>query len=66
MSGGILNDRDQPQEHDRTGDSAQTDENTVQTTSSCITTASHFGEEGYLALRGLTEPAPYLASGHFL
>lgn len=44
----------------------------------CITTANHWavdvglaarldiGQEGYLALRGLPEPAPYLASGHFL
>ena len=24
------------------------------------------GQEGYLAFRGMTEPAPYLASGHFL
>lgn len=24
------------------------------------------GQEGYLALRGMPEPAPYLASGHFL
>jgi GNAT superfamily N-acetyltransferase len=44
----------------------------------CITTANHWaidvglaarldlGQEGYLAVRGLREPAPYLASGHFL
>lgn len=44
----------------------------------CITTANHWaidvglaarldiGQEGYLALRGMTEPTPYLASGHFL
>lgn len=44
----------------------------------CITTANHWaidvglaarldiGQEGYLALRGMNEPAPYLASGHFL
>jgi hypothetical protein len=44
----------------------------------CITTANHWavdvglaarlniGQEGYLALRGMPEPAPYLASGHFL
>ncbi|MCP3753535.1 GNAT family N-acetyltransferase [Streptomyces sp. TBY4] len=44
----------------------------------CITTANHWavdvglaarldiGQEGYLALRGMAEPAPYLASGHFL
>jgi Acetyltransferase (GNAT) family len=44
----------------------------------CITTANHWaidvglaarldiGQEGYLALRRLREPAPYLASGHFL
>jgi GNAT superfamily N-acetyltransferase len=44
----------------------------------CITTGNHWaidvglaagldiGQEGYLALRGLAEPAPYLASGHFL
>ncbi|MEH0841107.1 GNAT family N-acetyltransferase [Micromonospora sp. CPCC 205711] len=44
----------------------------------CITTANHWaidvglaarldlGQEGYLALRGIPEPAPYLASGHFL
>jgi hypothetical protein len=24
------------------------------------------GQEGYLALRGMREPAPYLASGQFL
>jgi GNAT superfamily N-acetyltransferase len=44
----------------------------------CITTGNHWavdvglaarldiGQEGYLALRGMGEPAPYLASGHFL
>jgi ribosomal protein S18 acetylase RimI-like enzyme len=44
----------------------------------CITTANHWavdvglaarldiGQEGYLALRGMAEPAPYLASGHYL
>ncbi|MFF3209471.1 GNAT family N-acetyltransferase [Streptomyces sp. NPDC002886] len=44
----------------------------------CITTGNHWavdvglaarldiGQEGYLALRGMPEPAPYLASGHFL
>jgi len=44
----------------------------------CITTANHWavdvglaarldiGQEGYLAVRGMAEPAPYLASGHFL
>ncbi|MFF3222373.1 GNAT family N-acetyltransferase [Nocardia suismassiliense] len=44
----------------------------------CITTANHWaidvglaarldiGQEGYLAIRGMPEPAPYLASGHFL
>ncbi|MFF1412463.1 GNAT family N-acetyltransferase [Streptomyces sp. NPDC058289] len=44
----------------------------------CITTANHWavdvglaarldiGQEGYLALRDMAEPAPYLASGHFL
>jgi hypothetical protein len=44
----------------------------------CITTANHWavdvglaarldiGQEGYLALRDLPEPAPYLASGHYL
>jgi GNAT superfamily N-acetyltransferase len=44
----------------------------------CITTANHWavdvglaarldlGQEGYLALRGMPEPAPYLASGHYL
>ncbi len=44
----------------------------------CITTANHWavdvglaarlsiGQEGYLALRGMPEPAPYLANGHFL
>jgi GNAT superfamily N-acetyltransferase len=44
----------------------------------CITTANQWavdvglaarldiGQEGYLALRGMGEPAPYLASGHFL
>ncbi|MGA5170007.1 MULTISPECIES: GNAT family N-acetyltransferase [Streptomyces] len=44
----------------------------------CITTANHWavdvglaarldlGQEGYLAVRGMTAPAPYLASGHFL
>lgn len=44
----------------------------------CITTANHWavdvglaarldiGQEGYLAVRGMTDPAPYLASGHFL
>jgi GNAT superfamily N-acetyltransferase len=44
----------------------------------CITTANHWavdvglaarldiGQEGYLALRGMAEPTPYLASGHFL
>ncbi|KJK35276.1 GCN5 family acetyltransferase [Lentzea aerocolonigenes] len=44
----------------------------------CITTANHWavdvglaakldiGQEGYLAVRGMGEPAPYLASGHFL
>lgn len=44
----------------------------------CITTANHWaidvglaarldlGQEGYLALRAMREPAPYLASGHFL
>ncbi|MEU6406406.1 hypothetical protein [Streptomyces sp. NPDC046985] len=44
----------------------------------CITTADHWavgvglaarldiGQEGYLAVRGMGEPAPYLASGHFL
>jgi hypothetical protein len=44
----------------------------------CITTVNHWaidvglaarldlGQEGYLAVRGLREPAPYLASGHFL
>jgi GNAT superfamily N-acetyltransferase len=44
----------------------------------CITTANHWavdvglaarldiGQEGYLALRGMSEPAPYLASGHYL
>lgn len=44
----------------------------------CITTANHWavdvglaarldiGQEGYLAVRGMAEPAPYLASGHYL
>ncbi len=44
----------------------------------CITTANHWaidvglaarldiGQEGYLALRGMPEPAPYLANGRFL
>ncbi|MEU1941973.1 GNAT family N-acetyltransferase [Streptomyces sp. NPDC020125] len=44
----------------------------------CITSANHWavdvgltarldiGQEGYLAVRDMTEPAPYLASGHFL
>jgi hypothetical protein len=44
----------------------------------CITAGNHWavdvglaarldlGQEGYLALRGMAEPAPYLASGHFL
>jgi ribosomal protein S18 acetylase RimI-like enzyme len=44
----------------------------------CVTTANHWaidvglaarldlGQVGYLALRDLAEPAPYLASGHFL
>jgi hypothetical protein len=44
----------------------------------CITTANHWavdvglaarldiGQEGYLAVRGMAEPTPYLASGHFL
>jgi hypothetical protein len=44
----------------------------------CITTANQWavdvglaarldiGQEGYLAVRGMTDPAPYLASGHFL
>lgn len=44
----------------------------------CITTANEWavdvglaarldiGQEGYLAVRGMTDPAPYLASGHFL
>jgi hypothetical protein len=44
----------------------------------CITTANQWavdvglaarldiGQEGYLALRDMGEPAPYLASGHFL
>lgn len=44
----------------------------------CITTANQWavdvglaagldiGQEGYLAVRGMPEPAPYLASGHFL
>ncbi|MFI9502979.1 GNAT family N-acetyltransferase [Nocardia sp. NPDC052566] len=44
----------------------------------CITTANEWaidiglaarldiGQEGYLALRGMPDPAPYLASGHFL
>jgi hypothetical protein len=44
----------------------------------CITTANHWAidvglaarldidQEGYLALRGMPEPRPYLASGHFL
>ncbi|GLZ38106.1 GNAT family N-acetyltransferase [Actinokineospora sp. NBRC 105648] len=44
----------------------------------CITTANHWavdvglaarldiGQEGYLAVRGMADPAPYLASGHFL
>jgi ribosomal protein S18 acetylase RimI-like enzyme len=44
----------------------------------CITTGNHWavdvglaarleiGQEGYLALRGMPEPAPYLASGQFL
>ncbi|GHF54025.1 hypothetical protein GCM10010359_65530 [Streptomyces morookaense] len=44
----------------------------------CITTANEWavdvglaarldiGQEGYLAVRGMREPAPYLASGHFL
>ncbi|MFJ2840826.1 GNAT family N-acetyltransferase [Streptomyces griseofuscus] len=44
----------------------------------CITSANHWavdvglaarldiGQEGYLALRGMAEPSPYLASGHFL
>lgn len=45
---------------------------------SCITTANHWAVDvgltarldlaqvGYLAVRGMTDPAPYLASGHFL
>jgi len=44
----------------------------------CITTGNHWavdvglearlhiGQEGYLALRGMHEPAPYLANGQFL
>jgi GNAT superfamily N-acetyltransferase len=44
----------------------------------CITTANHWAVDvglaarldlkqlGYLAVRGMTDPAPYLASGHFL
>lgn len=44
----------------------------------CITTDNHWavdvglaarldiGQEGYLAVRGMKDPAPYLASGHFL
>jgi GNAT superfamily N-acetyltransferase len=44
----------------------------------CITTANEWavdvglaarldiGQEGYLAVRGMADPAPYLASGHFL
>ncbi|MFI0445852.1 hypothetical protein [Actinomadura sp. 6N118] len=44
----------------------------------CITTANHWavdvglaarldiGQEGYLAVRGMTDPAPYLANGNFL
>ncbi|RKS73587.1 ribosomal protein S18 acetylase RimI-like enzyme [Actinomadura pelletieri DSM 43383] len=44
----------------------------------CVTTANHWAvdvglaarldldQEGYLALRGMPEPAPYLASGHYL
>lgn len=44
----------------------------------CITTANHWavdvglaarldiGQEGYLAVRGMTDPVPYLANGHFL
>jgi GNAT superfamily N-acetyltransferase len=44
----------------------------------CITTGNHWAvdvglaarldiaQEGYLAVRGITDPAPYLASGHFL
>ncbi|MGH3359774.1 MAG: GNAT family N-acetyltransferase [Nocardioidaceae bacterium] len=44
----------------------------------CITTANEWavdvglaarldiGQEGYLAVRGMSDPAPYLASGHFL
>ncbi len=44
----------------------------------CITSANQWavdvglsarldiGQEGYLAVRGMSEPAPYLASGHFL
>ncbi|MGC5562926.1 GNAT family N-acetyltransferase [Streptomyces sp. FR-108] len=44
----------------------------------CITSANHWavdvgltarldiGQEGYLAVRNMAEPAPYLASGHFL
>lgn len=44
----------------------------------CITTANEWavdvglaarleiGQEGYLAVRGMQPPAPYLASGHFL
>ncbi|HEX6469759.1 MAG TPA: GNAT family N-acetyltransferase [Streptosporangiaceae bacterium] len=51
---------------------------TERTLVNCITTANEWavdvglaarldiGQEGYLALRGLPEPAPYLASGHFL
>jgi GNAT superfamily N-acetyltransferase len=44
----------------------------------CITTGNHWavdvglaarldlGQEGYIAVRGMPEPAPYLASGHYL
>ncbi|WP_410556346.1 GNAT family N-acetyltransferase [Actinomadura fulvescens] len=49
-----------------------------QTLVNCITTANHWAvdvglaarldlaQEGYLALRGMAEPTPYLASGHYL
>lgn len=51
---------------------------TGETLVNCITTANHWavdvglaarldiGQEGYLAVRGMMDPRPYLASGHFL
>lgn len=50
----------------------------AETLVNCVTTANHWAvdvglaarldlaQEGYLALRGMPEPAPYLASGYYL